>query len=73
MAAWQFPYGIGTQGKAVLAHTSECRLTSGRTRPATREQAHVAAYGRPVVSRAHTSSGDRPPPGGTGRQVPGPV
>ncbi|MFF1262074.1 MULTISPECIES: hypothetical protein [unclassified Streptomyces] len=60
MAEGQFPYGIGTQGKAMLAHTSDCRLTSGRPRPATREQAHVTAYGRPVVSRARTSSGTGP-------------
>ncbi|MGW4049108.1 hypothetical protein [Streptomyces sp. NPDC004721] len=54
---WRFPYGIGTQGKTMLVHTGDYRLISSRTRPATREQAHVTTYGRPIVSRARASSG----------------
>ncbi|MFF4830141.1 hypothetical protein ACFY20_46495 [Streptomyces sp. NPDC001312] len=68
---WQFPYGIGTQGKTMLVHTGDYPLISGRTRPATREQAHVTAYGRPIVSRARASSGrdrSRPPVRDAGSQ-----
>ncbi|MFE9313166.1 hypothetical protein ACFYM5_37105 [Streptomyces sp. NPDC006706] len=51
------PCVIGTQGTAMLAHTGDYRLISGRTPPAPREQAHLTAYGRLAVSRARASPG----------------
>ncbi|MGG8406442.1 DUF6233 domain-containing protein [Streptomyces sp. 12297] len=39
---WQIQYGIGAKHSAMLVHTGDCRLISGRIRPATREQARDA-------------------------------
>ncbi|MEV7618368.1 DUF6233 domain-containing protein [Streptomyces sp. NPDC089799] len=35
---WKIQYGIGREGAPMLVHAGDCRLASGRTRPATREQ-----------------------------------
>ncbi|WP_345116495.1 DUF6233 domain-containing protein, partial [Streptomyces drozdowiczii] len=43
----EMPIGAGPQS-SVLVHTADCRLASGRTRPATREQV-LDALRRPQV------------------------
>ncbi|WP_369780645.1 DUF6233 domain-containing protein [Streptomyces sp. R33] len=36
---WVIEYGISAQRRPELVHTGDCRMTSGRSRPATRQQA----------------------------------
>ncbi|MFF3863632.1 DUF6233 domain-containing protein [Streptomyces sp. NPDC002209] len=36
---WVIEYGISAQRRPEVVHTGDCRMTSGRSRPATRQQA----------------------------------
>jgi hypothetical protein len=55
---WLIQYGIGSRRTAMLVHTGDCRLTSGRTRPATREQAREALR-QPGVEACGICAADR--------------
>ncbi|MGW1764362.1 DUF6233 domain-containing protein [Streptomyces sp. NPDC002073] len=41
---WRIQYGIGAKHSAMLVHTGDCSLISGRTRAATRDQARDALH-----------------------------
>ncbi|MGW1768440.1 DUF6233 domain-containing protein [Streptomyces sp. NPDC002073] len=55
---WQIQYGIGAKHSVMLVHTGDCRLVSGRTRPATREQARDALR-HPQVEACGICAADR--------------
>ncbi|MEU2389595.1 DUF6233 domain-containing protein [Streptomyces sp. NPDC007369] len=55
---WLIEQGIGTRRSAVLVHLAGCGLASGRTRPATRAQAHEVPR-HPAADTCQVCGADR--------------